>query len=95
MVKMEQQEKRYCRKCLLREMDEGEYFANLYEYIANLDEDVKVNHQEYERRLNLCRGCDNLLNGMCRICGCYVELRAAMKKNSCPGTNKSWQAVLE
>lgn len=92
---MESQEKnqRYCRKCLLREMDEEEYFTNLYEYIANLDEDLKVDDQEYKRRLSFCRECENLWNGMCRICGCYVELRAAMKKNSCPGMNKSWQAV--
>ncbi len=38
----------------------------------------------YETRLSLCKECDLLLDGMCRACGCFVELRATMKKNSCP-----------
>lgn len=87
---MEQKEFRVCRKCLLRDMDEGEYFANLREYIANLDEELKVDEGEYERRLGLCKECENLMSGMCRVCGCYVELRAVMKKNSCPGVSKKW-----
>jgi hypothetical protein len=84
---------RYCRKCLLREMDEREYFANLYEYIEHLDEDLKVGDALYEKRLAVCKECDSLWNGMCRICGCYVELRAVMKKNSCPGLEKKWEAA--
>ena len=86
-------QQRFCRKCLLREMGEEEYFANLREYIQNIDEDLKVDHGEYERRLMLCKECENLLNGMCRICGCYVELRAVMKKNYCPDVEKKWAAV--
>lgn len=81
---------RYCRKCLLREMDEEEYFANLYDYMERLDGDLKVDHQEYERRLSLCKECESLLNGMCIVCGCYVELRALIKKNYCPGFGKKW-----
>ena len=87
---MEQKEFRYCRKCLLREMDEGEYFENLREYMAGIDEELKVDEGEYDRRLALCKECDNLMSGMCRICGCYVELRALMKKNGCPGVEKKW-----
>lgn len=73
-------------------MDQGEYFANLYEYMERLDEDLKVDDQEYERRLSLCKSCESLLDGMCIICGCYVELRALMKKNTCPGigSGKKW-----
>lgn len=71
-------------------MNEGEYFKNLHEYIENLDGDLKVEDREYERRLSLCKECENLLNGMCRICGCYVELRAVMKKNYCPAVEKRW-----
>ncbi|HIU76349.1 MAG TPA: hypothetical protein IAC62_10730 [Candidatus Pelethocola excrementipullorum] len=81
---------RYCKKCLLREMEEGEYFKNLYDYIQRLPADDKVSEELYEERLNICKDCDNLQNGMCRICGCYVELRAAMKVRSCPGLPSRW-----
>lgn len=87
---IEGKNQRYCRKCLLREMDEKEYFENLYDYMERLDEDLKVNNEEYERRLSICKDCEKLLNGMCIICGCYVELRALMKKNSCPNVEKKW-----
>lgn len=84
MEKDDTGQKRICKKCLIRDMDQTEYFENLYEYIKNLDEDIKVNGQIYEERLALCQDCELLADGMCRACGCFVELRAAMRKNSCP-----------
>lgn len=87
---MEKQNQRYCRKCLLREMDEEAYFENMFAYIRNLPEEDKVSDEMYEARLAHCKTCDNLLNGMCRICGCYVEMRAAMKVRSCPGVYPKW-----
>ncbi|QHQ63630.1 hypothetical protein Ana3638_04470 [Anaerocolumna sedimenticola] len=80
----------YCRKCLLKDMPENVYFKNLYDYIETLSEDIKANAAEYERRLNICKECDNLLNGMCRICGCFIELRAVIDKNYCPDIDKKW-----
>lgn len=87
---MENGVKRHCRKCLTRDMDQKEYFENLHTYIANLEEDVKVSEPLYERRLLVCKSCDLLYDGMCRACGCYVELRAVMKKNGCP--YEKWKA---
>lgn len=76
---------RYCKKCLTRDMiGQEEYFRNLQEYIANIDSELKASNDLYGERLAVCRECDLLLEGMCRSCGCYVELRAAMKKNACP-----------
>ena len=88
---MEQKEesRRLCRRCLIRDMaDQGEYFRTLREHIENLDVDVKAPDELYEERLRVCRECDLLLEGMCRSCGCYVELRAAVRKNACP--RKKW-----
>lgn len=85
--------RRFCRKCLTREMDQTEYFQNLHEYIAHLDTDLKVDDTVYEARLAHCKMCDELYQGMCRICGCYVELRAAMKKNRCPQVHPRWDRV--
>lgn len=81
---MEVEPKRICRKCLTRDMDRSAYFENLHSYIANLDEDLKVDQVLYEKRLSLCKQCELLWDGMCRGCGCFVELRAVMKKNNCP-----------
>lgn len=84
--------RRFCKKCLLRDLPEAEYFKTMYEYIANLDPDIKAEPDVYEERLALCRDCEELLSGMCRLCGCYVEMRAAVRKNYCPGVGagKRW-----
>lgn len=82
-------DKRICKRCLTRELaGQEESFRNLREYIENLDMDVKAPETLYEERLVLCKECDLLFQGMCRGCGCYVELRAVVKKNGCP--YKKW-----
>lgn len=83
-------EQRFCKKCLLKDISKDEYFKNIYEYINGLDEDIKTEDSLYEKRLEFCKECDNLINGMCRICGCFVELRAAVTKNYCPDVKKKW-----
>ncbi len=82
--------KRICRRCLAREMPDAEYYRNMYEYIDNLDEDIKAPAGIYEKRLEACKQCDSLLNGMCRVCGCFVEMRAAVMKNGCPAVSRKW-----
>ena len=80
---------RFCRRCLTREMaGKEETFCTLREYIANLDTDIKAEDGLYESRLLVCKQCDMLFQGMCRSCGCYVELRAAVARNACP--RKKW-----
>lgn len=76
-------------------MGKDEYFRNLHDYIANLDPDLKVSEDVYEQRLARCKECEKLMDGMCRVCGCYVELRAAMKKNRCPLVHPKWERVCE
>lgn len=71
-------------------MPDASYFQNMYEYIAQLDADKKTEHQLYEQRLMLCKECEQLLNGMCRVCGCFVEMRAAVAKNCCPAVHPKW-----
>lgn len=80
---------RNCKRCLTRELaDQAKEFQNIRDYIDNLDVDIKSPDVLYEERLSICKECDMLLAGMCRKCGCYVELRAAVTKNYCPG--KKW-----
>ncbi len=78
---------RVCKKCLIREM-QGRELESLQNYIDNLDVDEKASEELYESRLVVCKECELLLEGMCRSCGCYVELRAAIEKNTCP--RKKW-----
>lgn len=80
---------RFCKRCLTRDMlDKDAYFRNLQELIASIEEERKTSPEDYERRLGICTECDYLADGMCRACGCYVELRAAIKTNSC--SYKKW-----
>lgn len=79
--------KRICKKCLLRDLDESTYYKELKEYLEQLDEEDKAEQVLYEQRLAACKECDYLNAGMCRACGCYVEMRAAMKGNRCPYKN--------
>lgn len=81
---------RICKKCMLRGDSEEEYFTKLENYIARLDEDVRVDQAVYEARLQKCAQCGQLVKGMCRLCGCYVELRAALKVRKCPDVNSRW-----
>ena len=72
-----------CRRCILNELD-GEYLKSIYQYIENIPTEQKTPQEEYARRLGICRGCENLQNGMCRQCGCFVEVRAAKLGQVCP-----------
>lgn len=71
-------------------MFEEREYKHLQDYIENLDKHIKTEDEEYKKRLDICKGCDNLINGMCKICGCFVEMRAAVKKNYCPDIDKHW-----
>lgn len=75
---------KHCRKCLLKELDPEMYLKHLHTYIEHLDEDIKAEPGKYQERLDICRQCGLLMEGMCRGCGCFVELRAVILKNVCP-----------
>lgn len=81
--------RRQCR-CLLREAGEAEMAASIAEYVEMLDESVRVDEATYRARLALCEACDQLLSGTCRLCGCYVETRAAKKGMGCPMVPARW-----
>lgn len=86
-------EQRICTRCLLRDMiaSDASKQAEL-EMIKKYREAIKqtdrVKDTEYEARLAVCRTCEKLIDGTCLACGCYVELRAAVKISHCP--KKKW-----
>lgn len=79
----------FCR-CLLKEAGEEELAKSVSEYIASLSDEIKANDDLYKARLLICSRCDSLRNGMCGKCGCYVEMRAAVRDNRCPSEKKLW-----
>lgn len=79
-----------CRKCLLAEMNLQEVYQSVREYVEALPPDKKADEAEYARRLEICKGCENLADGMCVKCGCYVEARAAKKNADCPDEMDKW-----
>lgn len=79
---------RFCKKCLLDKLFKEKEYQHLQDYIKNLDRNIKAEDDEYNKRLGLYMKCNNLINGMCRVCGCFVEMRAAVKKNYCPNHRK-------
>lgn len=60
------------------------------DYIATLDDRLRTEEEMYRRRLDACRSCEGLVNGACRFCGCFVEIRAARKDQGCPGIPSRW-----
>ena len=78
-----------CR-CLLKEAGEKELAQSIAEYVNTLNEEIRVDDNLYQKRLKICSGCGKLLNGTCQKCGCYVEMRAAVRTNHCPSEERLW-----
>lgn len=83
------EQKKPCR-CLLFEAGQADMARSVAEYVASLDESVRTQEDTYRERLALCQECDELMNGTCRLCGCYVETRAAKRVQGCPMVPPRW-----
>ena len=85
-------EKKPCR-CLLFEAGQQDMARAVAEYVASLDESIRAGDADYRARLAACEGCEQLMNGTCRLCGCYVETRAAKKGQCCPMVPSRWNRI--
>ena len=79
--------KRICRRCLLRDLAEEDQ-KDLQKYLDRVRKEDRAGEGEYNRRLDICRTCDLLLEATCLACGCYAEFRALGKHTRCP--KKKW-----
>lgn len=79
-------EKAICKRCLLQDLGgkQAEYYQSVLLYRSQLPPGLGVSDEVYGLRLAACRECEELANGVCMQCGCYVEMRAAAKKMRCP-----------
>lgn len=78
-------EMRVCKKCLIREMaGQEKIYETIKRMIEDLEPEDRAGEELVEKRLVVCKECDQLLEGTCKACGCYVELRTATKTQECP-----------
>lgn len=83
--------KHECKKCLLYEAGEKVTYNEIMAYVATLNPKDLVSGDVLEYRLSRCKQCDFLISGMCRKCGCYIEVRARLKNSTCPDyDNRKW-----
>ena len=81
---------RDCKKCLPAGLSDTEYNKSVSGYIANISEELKTPEETYAYRLDHCKRCKYIINGLCRLCGCFVEIRAASVKSYCPNKIAFW-----
>ena len=73
-----------CKKCLLLEAGEEAAFKTVSDYLETVDKSLLADGNLRNSRLSLCKKCEYLISGLCLKCGCYVEIRAALKAKACP-----------
>lgn len=81
---------RLCKKCMIPDfVDDKDRFVSTY--LNQILPEDRIEDETYDCRLETCRKCDFFLNGICRLCGCFVVLRAAVKGQYCPSHTDKWQ----
>jgi len=84
--------KPFCRRCLLADLPTGaELAATVREWVSQIPPDRRAPAETVARRLGVCRQCDHLRDGLCALCGCYVEYRAEGASARCPDLPDRWQ----
>ena len=56
-----------------------------------------VNKEVYKERLDICRSCDDYYKptGSCKICGCFMRIKASLSISECADNPKKWLATKE
>lgn len=83
-------EKKFCKRCFIDELDYDEALEDIKRYIKDFPTEKRVSEGVYSERLAKCKACEELENGICRKCGCFVELRALKKGMYCASEEKKW-----
>lgn len=83
------EEKLFCRKCFVPDyVKEPKKFLDTY--LKGLSPGDRVADDVYNTRLKMCGRCPYYINGMCRLCGCFVAIRAAGRAQYCPDSPQKW-----
>ena len=79
-----------CKRCLLAEYDPAGVRETVQRYIAEIAPEQRTADAAYRARLEACKRCEALREGLCGVCGCYVEYRAAKAAAHCPSPAAQW-----
>jgi hypothetical protein len=83
-----------CKRCLLNDRVDAKALAErLNEWIACMPPDSQTPSDIYTARLHICTACGHQADGLCGLCGCYVEWRAAHITGRCPDTQDRWDMI--
>lgn len=75
---------------MFSEQEKEKMQKSIEEYLNSLSPETKAVERMFEERLNLCYDCPDYLEGLCRICGCFVKARAAKRQAYCPAVVRRW-----
>ena len=73
-----------CTRCLLKDYSKEVYDKLIVEGIKALPAEDLTSEKITSERLSVCKECEKINQGTCLACGCYVEIRAALKTGKCP-----------
>lgn len=74
-----------CESCSVSVHLSEQEIDSLFKKIADADNTKIVNEDEYDRRINICMGCESLMyNTTCRHCGCIIQIKAMLEHAVCP-----------
>ena len=73
-----------CRRCLLKDISLEDYECLIRDGLDALPKEDLAEDTISSGRLQICKECEKLNQGTCLACGCYVEIRASLKKGKCP-----------
>ena len=79
-----------CKRCLVRESADKSLSGRIEETIRAIPPGERTDGELYEKRLAECKSCEWLFTGICRKCGCFVEVRAARENDPCPDIPDRW-----
>ena len=82
-----------CKRCLLYEAGERAAYTQVQAYLETVPPEELASPTVRNSRLSQCRHCDQLIAGMCRKCGCYVEVRAALKQRAECGDERRLERI--
>ncbi len=79
-----------CEHCLKKELSDEEYYEIIRECTDIVPPEKRADANTYQQRLLMCSRCEYLQNGICRMCGCFVRIRAFVAESRCPMNKIPW-----
>ena len=79
-----------CKRCLIRESADTVLAGQIRQMADIIPQEERAEKELTEARLDVCRDCQHLMAGVCRKCGCYVEVRAVWREKDCPDIPGRW-----